>query len=192
MVSRLLMVVQYATIIWHVRKYQKAKLPLSLMVGLHFVAAMIYLGITFRFRDYNSRVYIAWYIIAVLETALSVGFSLVWDVLSFKGTHLVNRMSLLTLIIIGEGIIVVCTNVTTIVKNPNSWSKSLKPTNLFDAWLTNRSWRNDWSDHSRNSDNVYCLSDILRLAETHPPTTHPSALLGFPPLPLPLGSDTIR
>lgn len=136
MVSRMLMVIQYATIIWHVRKYRHTKLPLLLMVGLHFVAAMIYLGITFRFRDYNSRVYIAWYIIAVIETALNVAFSLVWNVLSFKGTHLVNRMSLLTLVIIGEGIIVVCTNVTTIVKNPNSWSKSFLNEVLKKARLT--------------------------------------------------------
>ncbi len=93
------------------------------MVGVHFVAAMIYLGITFRFRDYNSRVYLAWYAVAFAETFINIGLSIGWEVLSFKGTHLINRMSLLTMIILGEGVIVVCTNVTTIVKNPNSWSK---------------------------------------------------------------------
>jgi len=95
---------------------------------MHFVAAMIYLGITFRFQDYNSQVYITWYIIGPLETIVHIGLSLRCDVLgldalSFKRTHLIKRMGLLTLIIIGEGIIVVAKNVTTIVKNPNSWSK---------------------------------------------------------------------
>jgi len=103
MVSRLILVIQYGTIIWHVRKYRNTKLPLGVMAGVHFVAAMIYLGITFRFRDYNSRVYIAWYIIAICETLLNIVLSFFWDVLSFQGTHLMSRMTLLTLIIIGEG-----------------------------------------------------------------------------------------
>lgn len=127
MVSRLILSIQYATIIWHVRKFKTAKEPLAVMVAMHFAAAMIYLGITFRFQDYNSRVYIAWYIVAICETLLNIGLSLFWPVLSFKGTHIINRMGLLTLIIIGEGVIVVCTNVTTIVKNPDSWSKPFCP-----------------------------------------------------------------
>jgi low temperature requirement protein LtrA len=122
MVSRLTLALQYGTIIFHTRKYKASRLPLMLTVVLHFISAMIYLGIAFRFRDYNSQVYIAWYIIGIIELLLQSGMSLVWDVLTFRNTHLANRMSLLTLIIMGEGIIVIASNVTVVVKNPDAWS----------------------------------------------------------------------
>jgi low temperature requirement protein LtrA len=124
MVSRLCLAVEYASIIWHVRKFRNARRPLGFLVFINFAAAMIYLGITFRFTDGYSRVFYAWYIIAVAEVVLNIGISAFWNVLSFKRTHLIRRMSLLTLIILGEGVIVVCENVTVIVKNPASWSTS--------------------------------------------------------------------
>jgi low temperature requirement protein LtrA len=93
------------------------------VIAVHFVAAMIYLGITFRFQKYNSRVYVAWYVIGGCELLINVMLSLLCDVLSFKGTHLIQRFSLLTFIIMGEGIIVVANNISLIVKNPNSWSE---------------------------------------------------------------------
>jgi low temperature requirement protein LtrA len=95
------------------------------MVGVHLSAAATYFGITFRFQDYNSRVFVAWYIIAILEVIVNTTLSMFWKVLSFRGTHLQNRMSLLTFIIIGEGIVVICTNITQIVINPDAWSKLL-------------------------------------------------------------------
>lgn len=104
MISRLLLAVQYSMIIWHVRHYRKAKEPLGIMVGINLIAALIYMGISFRFTDStNSHVYTAWYIIGVLEVLLNMGLSLCFKVLSFEGTHLTERMTLLTLIILGEG-----------------------------------------------------------------------------------------
>ena len=111
MVSRLILTAQYLSVLWHVRRYRNTTIPFGIVAGLHFVAAMIYLGITFRFQDGNSRVYVAWYVVGGCEILIHIGLSGFWRVLSFKRTHLINRMSLLTLIIIGEGIIVVCTNV---------------------------------------------------------------------------------
>lgn len=125
MASRLALACQYGTIIYHVRKYRNTRAPLVAMVGLNLVAALIYLGITFAFQDTNTNTYVTWYIVAILEVIVTVGLSVYWKVLSFKGTHLINRMSLLTFIIIGEGVIVVCTGVGKIVVNPDSWSKSL-------------------------------------------------------------------
>lgn len=73
----------------------------------------------------------AWYVIAVVETCVNIAVSSKWKVVSFKGTHLVQRMSLLTLIIcksrrhpsrcreeltkyniVGEGIIVICKSIS--------------------------------------------------------------------------------
>jgi hypothetical protein len=72
----------------------------------------------------NSNVYIAWYIIAISETILTVAVSCIrfGRVISFKGTHMVQRMSLLTLIILGEGIIVICKSISKIVKNDYLWT----------------------------------------------------------------------
>ena len=122
MVSRLTLSVQYSVLIWHVRKYKKTHFPLAIMAGMNLVTGLVYLGITFAFKNTNTKIYIAWYIIGGIEVLATAVLSLFWKVLSFEGTHLTNRMCLLTFIIIGEGIIVVCTNITLIVKNANSWT----------------------------------------------------------------------
>ncbi|KAH8912512.1 hypothetical protein BR93DRAFT_933503 [Coniochaeta sp. PMI_546] len=122
LVSRAVLALQYGTIIWHVRKYKNTMLPLGIMVAINITAAIIYLGIVFGFQDYNTYVYVAWYVVSVLEVLATVGLSLQWKVLSFKGTHLINRMAMLTFIMIGEGVIVVATGVGKIVVNADSWT----------------------------------------------------------------------
>lgn len=123
MVSRVVLSCQYAGVIWHVRRYKKAPLPLALMATIHFCCAAVYLGLGFCFTDQNTYIYIAWYVIAGLEAILNILLSATCKVLSFNGTHLLDRMILLTFIIIGEGIIVICHAVAIIVKTPDSWSK---------------------------------------------------------------------
>lgn len=123
MVSRFALSVEYAAVVWHTRKYRNTILPLSLLILTHLSASMVYLGLSFTFRDGSgSLAFITWYVIGFIETIINVGLSFCYKVLSFKGTHLTNRMSLLTMIIIGEGIIVTCSNVSTVVKNPNAWT----------------------------------------------------------------------
>lgn len=54
------------------------------------------------------------YIVAILETVFVTAVSSIWRQIAFKGTPLVERMSLLTLIILGEGAIAIakaCQNV---------------------------------------------------------------------------------
>lgn len=123
--SRLVLAIQYSSVLWEVRGYQRTKRPLAAMAAINFACAMIYLGLSFCFRGHNTHVYITWFVLAGVETFLTVALSLASDVLSFKGTHLINRMTLLTLIIIGEGVVVICHAVTVIVVNSNSWSKQL-------------------------------------------------------------------
>jgi hypothetical protein len=65
----------------------------------------------------KSNTYIAWYVVAVVEIAINIIVSSMWKVVSFKGTHLVQRMSLLTLIILGEGIISMTKSIANIVEN---------------------------------------------------------------------------
>ena len=51
--------------------------------------------------------YRSFYVIAVFEIATNIMISSKWKVVTFKDTHLVQRMSLLTLIILGEGVMTV-------------------------------------------------------------------------------------
>jgi low temperature requirement protein LtrA len=53
----------------------------------------------------------------VFEALAMIAISCVWRVVSFRQTHLVERIGLLTLIIMGEGIIGLATSVSTILQN---------------------------------------------------------------------------
>jgi hypothetical protein len=50
MTSRLAIMVQYAVVLWYVRGYKKVLLPLLLHIGIMFVSAMSFLGLSFSFR----------------------------------------------------------------------------------------------------------------------------------------------
>ena len=59
-----------------------------------------------------------------MEALAIIAISCVWRVVSFKHTHLVERIGLLTLIIMGEGIIGLAESVSTILQNSTIVSKS--------------------------------------------------------------------
>lgn len=130
MVSRIVLVCQYASALWFTRKYTRTILPISLTMATYTIAAFIYLGIFFSFpsgkgSEAKSHAYIAWYVVAILETLCCLSISSIWRIISFKGTHIIQRMSLLTLIILGEGIIVVCKAISYIVKNDYRFSSAI-------------------------------------------------------------------
>lgn len=104
MVSRLVLVFQYLQSLWFTRHYISTRVPMACIAATEFVAAFIYLGLAFTFHPGSTNSYIAWYIVAIVETLICTTISSVWRIISFKGTHLVQRMSLLTLIILGEGV----------------------------------------------------------------------------------------
>lgn len=125
-VSRFCLCIEYGSILWHIRKFKRARLPLYIQIGLTFIASIIYLGIAFRFREGgNSRVFITWYIVSGLELIITIGISNVWEVLSFTKTHLMKRMSLLTIIFLGDSIVAIGTNVSKIVKTPDAWNSTV-------------------------------------------------------------------
>ncbi|PHH70531.1 hypothetical protein CDD80_5951 [Ophiocordyceps camponoti-rufipedis] len=121
-VSRACLAVEYGAVLHHVKDYKAARLPIILQICVHFSAAVIYLGLTFGFRgDVKSQDFIVWYFISAAEAMLTVLLSNLYPVLSFTKTHLIKRLTLLTVIIIGDGIIQVAREVVTIVKNPDAW-----------------------------------------------------------------------
>jgi low temperature requirement protein LtrA len=133
MVSRLTLFCQYGVTLLYTKKYRKTIVPLGMVMASTLLAAVLYGALTPTFPKTlfdaegllvlrKSNVYIAWYIIAISETILTVTVSCHWRIISFKGTHMVQRMSLLTLIILGEGIIVICKSISKIVKNDYLWT----------------------------------------------------------------------
>jgi low temperature requirement protein LtrA len=117
MVSRLILVVQYGTVLYFVKGYKKTILPVALVMATLFITAMVFLGVTFAFGpDKGQHAQDGWYITAVAEAVLILAVSANWRILSFKRTHIVERVGLLTLIILGEGIIGMTKSVTKIMQ----------------------------------------------------------------------------
>ena len=106
MTSRLILTFQYSVALFWMRKYKKAWLPMLGHITIMFSAAIVFLGLFFAFRERETEtVLVGWYITFVLEAALVNLISGKTRFLSFRHTVLVERLGLLTLIILGEGII---------------------------------------------------------------------------------------
>lgn len=126
MFSRAILVVEYATTLWHVRRYEKSRIPLYVSIAVNAIAMFIYLGVTFSFQqDKNSRVYITWYCISGAEGIATLVISYVWPVMDFSGTHFIKRLTLLTVMMLGDGLINIAKEVVTIVQAPDAWGTSV-------------------------------------------------------------------
>ncbi|KAK5653641.1 hypothetical protein OQA88_8671 [Cercophora sp. LCS_1] len=147
MASRLTLALQYASIVWHTRAFKSSRLPLLLMVAANFVAAMIYLGLGFAFTGSNTGLFAVWFVLAAVEAVFTFGVGLKWKVMSFMKTHLVPRISLLTFIFIGEGVVAVCLSVTRIVSadspftSPTIGNITAGVANLYIIYMMYFDWR---------------------------------------------------
>jgi hypothetical protein len=102
MVSRITLFCQYGVTLFYARVHKKTRLPLMLVMAWTLLAAILYGALAPIFpkeeRDpvtdeelvRKSDVYIAWYLIAISETVLTVVVSCVWRIISFKGTHMIQ------------------------------------------------------------------------------------------------------
>ena len=109
MASRLILAAQYGIVFWWTSNFKKARIPLLAHVATLFVAAMIFLGLFFFFKK-GAGVggLVAWYIIIAFEALVILLVSGRAKFLSFRRTPLIERLGLLTLIILGEGVIGLC------------------------------------------------------------------------------------
>ncbi|KAH6637217.1 bacterial low temperature requirement A protein-domain-containing protein [Chaetomium tenue] len=110
--SRVLFSIQYLVLIVFIAKARRSDLylPLSLNTFIYLAATAAYAAMIPSFAeskpvDSHNGIYSIWWIIMSLETVGTIAISSCWRMLSFKKTHLVERMGLLTLIVIGEGAI---------------------------------------------------------------------------------------
>lgn len=110
--------------LFHLRKHKRSILPLALQAGIYFVAAVVYLGISFAFReDGRNPAYMTWYFISGAEALATLAIAQMAHTVEISSTHLMKRMALLTVMILGEGVESLAKKVITIVNGPrfNVW-----------------------------------------------------------------------
>ncbi|OAA64965.1 hypothetical protein ISF_04375 [Cordyceps fumosorosea ARSEF 2679] len=121
-ISRFNLMGQYAWMAFHVRRYRTTRLPLLVQMAIYTAAAAAYLGLTWRFgEDRHSHAYVTWYCVSAAEGVASLLLSNYSPILSLGRTHLMKRLGLLTVMILGEGIESIAKKVLVIVKNKHAW-----------------------------------------------------------------------
>lgn len=106
MASRAVLFLQYTSTLFFSWRYRTTRLPLMGVLISLAIAVVLYLGLSFAFSTQASaHAYLAWYIIAVFEVGANIAIAGRWHVVSFKGTHLTERMTCLTLIIVSGSLI---------------------------------------------------------------------------------------
>lgn len=110
--ARLLWVIQYSTVLYFVREFDKTLVPMLLTMFVYVLASFGFLATWIEERgqlslhgDHGARHVNIWYGIIAAEAVAIIVISSIWRILSFKHTHIVERVGLLTLIVMGEGII---------------------------------------------------------------------------------------
>ncbi|KAF1361424.1 hypothetical protein EJ07DRAFT_112161 [Lizonia empirigonia] len=120
-VSRCCIAMQYAVVMWQGRMFRQTLLPTGLNTAIYLTAAAAY-AITLLdsmmfltpLRLQADELYRV--IIAIVEGLTVLLIAMTWHIISFKYTHIVERLQQLTLIIIGEGIIGMIKSVACITK----------------------------------------------------------------------------
>lgn len=117
-VARGALTLQYIWVVLHFRKYGHNVTPLLFQIGTHIVSAVVFLGIAFAFTSTDNHVYLTWYFFAGAEALITIGISFTSSLVELRSTHLMKRMALLTVLILGEGIESLTQNVIKIVNGP--------------------------------------------------------------------------
>ncbi|KAJ5731438.1 uncharacterized protein N7483_005946 [Penicillium malachiteum] len=124
-VSRIQLAIQYTITLGFMHEHMKDDAKGVWYTALVFwTTTILYIALFFVFkrpRGIPSRIWIIWFVLFGFEMWTVMGISCIWTALSFKKTHLNGRMSLLTLIIIGEGVIAVTRIVNKTVR-PGGWT----------------------------------------------------------------------
>lgn len=110
-ISRIQLALQYAVVLcftYFKGGYERLVLPLCLNTGVYATSCIIFGAMSVAFlvgAEVSTSIVSLWWVVMFLEGLSTTVISSFWRMLSFKATHLVERMGLLTLIVIGEGAI---------------------------------------------------------------------------------------
>ncbi|VUC23002.1 unnamed protein product [Clonostachys rosea] len=164
MVSRIVLTAQYGVVLWHARHHKRSRKSLSVAVVVHLVPAIMFMVASILTDDNKHRSFLAiWFVVGLCEMMSVVIHSTVSRTLSFEGTHFNERLNLLTLIVIGEGVIILTKNMSKLVQYTflkdvhTSWSPPLIGTLLCSASILYISFHLyfDWMHH-HNHLNLVC------------------------------------
>ena len=109
MASRFILAIQYTVALTFLLKYRRAIMPMVIHILTLVASGISFLITYFLVNQFRSQlVLIGWYIMVVLEALVVLGVSGRRHFLSFRTTYLYERLGLLTLIILGEGIMTMC------------------------------------------------------------------------------------
>ncbi|MCJ1280691.1 hypothetical protein MMC26_000008 [Xylographa opegraphella] len=121
MASRLILAVQYLSVYWWLKDFPRARVPLITHAATSLGTALIFLGLYFSFSPSSpgnaGLGIIGWYVAFVLEAGIILFASGQVSFLSFVHTPMVERLGLLTLIILGEGVIGLCESIQKVGAN---------------------------------------------------------------------------
>ncbi|KAK7211346.1 hypothetical protein V2G26_018524 [Clonostachys chloroleuca] len=117
MVSRLVLAAQYGLVLLHARHHPRSRNSLLVAIVLHLVPALIYLIIAVvPSTEPDKHLVLTWYVGGITEMTVHILHATFSQTLSFEGTHFNERLNLLTLIILGEGVIILAKNITKVVE----------------------------------------------------------------------------
>jgi low temperature requirement protein LtrA len=103
--SRVVLTIQYGVTLILLKGWKNAHIPLLIHTGTMFTTAMIFLGLAFGFQaPHGVYVIDAWYVTMGIEAGVILLVSGRTKFLNFRRTNIIERLGLLTLIILGEGI----------------------------------------------------------------------------------------
>ncbi|GLA25514.1 hypothetical protein AnigIFM63604_007150 [Aspergillus niger] len=124
--SRLLLALQYTVnAVFLRRRMMPAARGVFIIAGMQSVSSLTYLLMYYAFRPregVNPYIWTVWFVLFGVEMWVVMGTSSATPGIGLQDTHLNTRMGLLTLIIIGEGVISVTRLVNRTV-GPGGWTK---------------------------------------------------------------------
>ena len=124
MAARVCLVVEYAVTLWSLWKFKRHHTPYYCQMAVHFVAAIIFLAVALTIENIqNHHAFNALYVVSGFETIITLLLSNKWKVMSLTKTHLIKRLTLLTVLILGEGVQQIAQEVVLIVENEHSWGE---------------------------------------------------------------------
>lgn len=127
--SRLVLAGQYGIVLWQTRYFVQGRTGLVVVLATHILAASLYAIVSAAFFvNENSPAYVAWMVLSTFEIVANLVVAMMSRVVSFEGSHLPERLSQLTLVVLGEGVINLARDLTSIERNSQnswmSWSRS--------------------------------------------------------------------
>lgn len=130
--SRLVLAGQYGIVLWQTRYFVQGRTGLVAVLAMHVLSASLYAIVSAAFFVHeNSPAYVAWMVVSTFEIVANLVVAMMSRVVSFEGSHLPERLSQLTLVVLGEGVINLARDLTSIERNSQnswmSWSKLCFP-----------------------------------------------------------------